>query len=173
MQQDFSCVEADVLIIGGGSAGAMAAIRAKEVNPNQKVVVLEKGNIQYSGCIARGMDALNIVAIPGLDTPELYVESNRIACQGVMDEPQALVMAERSWELMQKLESWDVCFPTDARGNYELLQVHPKGKFAATMKEVFKSTFSTDVIERWLKKAELDEEVRAYIREKTEQFKAH
>ncbi len=52
-----------------------------------------------------------------------------------MDEPQALVMAERSWELMQKLESWDVCFPTDARGNYELLQVHPKGKFAATMKE--------------------------------------
>ena len=53
-------VYTDVLIIGGGSAGAMAAIRAKEVDPSQRVTVFEKGDILYSGCIARGMDALNI-----------------------------------------------------------------------------------------------------------------
>jgi succinate dehydrogenase/fumarate reductase flavoprotein subunit len=130
-----SRVYADILIIGGGSAGAMAAIRAKEVNPGQKVVVFEKGHILYSGCIARGMDALNIVAVPGITTPELYVESNGIACEGIMDEPVNYRMAQRSYPLMKKLESWGVFFPQDKDGNYELLQVHPKGKFCLAMKE--------------------------------------
>jgi len=128
-------VQADVLIIGGGSAGAMAAIRAKEVNPSQRVVVFEKGHILYSGCIARGMDALNIVAVPGMTTPELYVESNGMACEGIMDEPVNYRMAERSYPLMKKLESWGVFFPKDKDGKYELLQVHPKGKFCLSMKE--------------------------------------
>ena len=130
-----SHVQADVLIIGGGSAGAMAAIRAKEVDPSQKVVVFEKGHILYSGCIARGMDALNIVAVPGMTTPDLYVESNRIACGDIMDEPVNFLMAERSYAMMKKLEGWGVFFPKDADGKYELLQVHPKGKFCLAMKE--------------------------------------
>jgi succinate dehydrogenase/fumarate reductase flavoprotein subunit len=128
-------VEADVLIIGGGSAGAMAAIRAKEVNPSQRVMVFEKGHILYSGCIARGMDALNIVAVPGVATPELYVESNGLACEGIMDEPVNYTMAERSYPLMKKLERWGIFFPKDSQGNYEILQVHPKGRFCLTMKE--------------------------------------
>ena len=135
MQFRESHVQADVLIIGGGSAGAMAAIRAKTANPSQKVVVFEKGHILYSGCIARGMDALNIVAVPGQTTPDLYVESNGMACEGIMDEPVNHRMAERSWEMMKRLESWGVFFPQDKDGNYELLQVHPKGKFCLSMKE--------------------------------------
>jgi succinate dehydrogenase/fumarate reductase flavoprotein subunit len=135
MKPDFPVVQADILIVGGGSAGAMAAIRAKELNPRQEVVVLEKGDAKYSGCIARGMDALNIVAVPGVATPELYVESNSLACEGIMDEPVNYKMAERSWGLMQKLVSWGVCFPVDEKGDYEILQVHPKGRFCVTMKE--------------------------------------
>ena len=135
MKPDFPVIQGDILIIGGGSAGAMAAIRAKELNPRQEVVVLEKGDAKYSGCIARGMDALNIVAVPGVATPELYVESNSLACEGIMDEPVNYKMAERSWELMQKLVSWGVCFPVDEKGDYEILQVHPKGRFCVTMKE--------------------------------------
>jgi succinate dehydrogenase/fumarate reductase flavoprotein subunit len=128
-------VYTDVLVIGGGSAGAMAAIRAREVDASQKVAVFEKGHILYSGCIARGMDALNIVAVPGQTTPELYVESNGIACEGIMDEPASYRMAERSWPMMKRLEDWGVFFPRDKDGNYELLQVHPKGKFCLAMKE--------------------------------------
>ena len=135
MTVDYPVIEADVLIIGGDNAGAMTALRAKEVNPEQNVVVFEKGDIKYSGCIARGMDALNIVALPGMDSPKLYVESNSIACHGIMDEPQAYIMAKRSWALLQKLESWDVCFPINEKGRYEVLQVHPKGKFCLTIKE--------------------------------------
>jgi succinate dehydrogenase/fumarate reductase flavoprotein subunit len=135
MKHDYPVIDADVLILGGGSAGSMAAIRAKEVDPGQSVVVFEKGDMKYSGCIARGMDALNIVAVPGLDSVETYVEANSIACQGIMDEPVAYEMCRRSWDLMKKLESWGVCFPTDEKGNYEVLQVHPKGRFCVTMKE--------------------------------------
>jgi succinate dehydrogenase/fumarate reductase flavoprotein subunit len=81
------------------------------------------------------MDALNIVALPGVATPELYVESNRLACEGIMDEPVNLHMAQRSHQMMQRLESWDVCFPVDEKGNYDVLQVHPEGRFCVTMKE--------------------------------------
>ena len=131
----YPTVSCDVLIVGGGSAGAMAAIHAKEMAPNQKVMVLEKGDAKYSGCIARGMDALNIVAVPGVSSPELYVESNGMACEGIMDEPVNYRMAERSWDLMQKLVDWGVYFPVDDDGNYDILQIHPKGKFCVTMKE--------------------------------------
>jgi succinate dehydrogenase/fumarate reductase flavoprotein subunit len=81
------------------------------------------------------MDALNIVAVPGVSTPELYVESNSLACDGIMDEQPSYHMAQRSWQMLKKLESWDVCFPVDEKGEYEVLQVHPKGRFCVTMKE--------------------------------------
>ncbi len=68
-------IETDFLIVGGGSAGCMAAIRALEIRPDLKVVIFEKSDITYSGSIARGMDALNIVAIPNFTSPELYVEA--------------------------------------------------------------------------------------------------
>lgn len=67
--QPYMTLSADVLIVGGGSAGVMAAIRAKQMDPGQRVVVFEKGDVQYSGCIARGMDAMNIVAVPGPKRP--------------------------------------------------------------------------------------------------------
>ncbi len=127
-------IDTDILVVGGGSAGCLAAIRAKEVDPSLDVTVFEKGNLMYSGCIAQGMDALNIVAIPGLTTPELYVEANTIACEGVVDAPPSYVMAKRSYELLKKLEGWGVYFPKKD-GRYETLKVHPKGEFLVSMKE--------------------------------------
>jgi len=128
-------LEADVLIIGGGSAGCMAANRVLSLNPQLKVVIFEKGDIKYSGSIARGMDALNVVAIPNVTTPELFVESNTLACGGILDEPPAFEMARRSFDLLKELESWGVYFPVDKDGSYRTLQLHPKGKFLTAMEE--------------------------------------
>ena len=128
-------LKADILIIGGGSAGCLAANRALEINPELKVVIFEKGDIKYSGSIARGMDALNIVAIPNFTTPELYVESNTLACDGILDAPPSHEMAKRSFPLLKKLEGWGVYFPQDAKGNYRTLQYHPIGNFLAAMEE--------------------------------------
>jgi succinate dehydrogenase/fumarate reductase flavoprotein subunit len=129
------CINSDLLIIGGGSAGCMAAIRALEVNPRLKVVVFEKADIKYSGSIARGMDALNVVAIPGLTSPELYVEAVKSSCQGIVDAAPSYEMARRSFGTLKKLEGWGVRFPKDKNGQYRTLKYHVKGRFQTAMEE--------------------------------------
>ena len=128
-------IEADFLIIGGGSAGCMAAIRALELNPKLRVVIFEKSDLKYGGSIARGMDALNIVAIPNFTTPELYVEAITEGCAGICDAGPSHVMAARSFELLNKLASWGVCFPRDEKGNFKTLKYHVKGEFQTCMEE--------------------------------------
>jgi succinate dehydrogenase/fumarate reductase flavoprotein subunit len=128
-------IDADLLIIGGGSAGCMAAIRAMEIDPKLKVVIFEKGDIKYSGSIARGMDALNVVVIPDLTSPELYVESITSSCQGVADTAPSYEMARRSYGMLKKLEGWGVRFPKDKDGQYRTLKYHVKGRFQTAMEE--------------------------------------
>ncbi|MGY4410454.1 succinate dehydrogenase/fumarate reductase flavoprotein subunit [Bradyrhizobium sp. LB7.1] len=65
-------VSCDVLVIGGGTAGPMAALKAKLKNPKANVVLLEKANVKRSGAISMGMDGLNNAVIPGYATPEQY-----------------------------------------------------------------------------------------------------
>ena len=128
-------IETDFLIIGGGSAGCMAAIRALEIRPDLKLVIFEKSDIAYSGSIARGMDALNIVAIPNFTSPELYVEAITEGSAGVVDAKPSHVMAERSFDLLKKLQKWGVYFPTDESGNFKTLKYHVKGRFQTAMEE--------------------------------------
>ena len=128
-------METDFLIIGGGSAGCIAAMHALQLNPDLNVTIFEKSDIVYGGSIARGMDALNIVAIPGQTTAELYLESVRAMTAGVVDAGPSYVMAERSYALLKEMESWGVTFPKDENGQYKTLKYHVKGKFQTAMDE--------------------------------------
>ena len=49
-----NAVETDVLIIGGGLAGCMAAIKAAE-GQGLKVTLVDKSNTVASGCAASGI----------------------------------------------------------------------------------------------------------------------
>lgn len=129
-----STINTDILIIGGGSSGIMSALKAKEANPDQRVVVFEKGHMKYSGSIPRGMDALNIVTVPGVATPEDYVDDAVVGCEGILDEGPSYEMAKKSWPLMQKLIDWGVNFPK-YDGEYEIVQAHVKKGYTVTMKE--------------------------------------
>ena len=40
----YAAILVDVLVIGGGTAGPMAAAKAKEANPQLRVLLLEKAN---------------------------------------------------------------------------------------------------------------------------------
>lgn len=131
----YELLEADLLIIGGGSAGCIAAIRALKRNPDMKVVIFEKSDLKYGGSIARGMDALNIVSIPGRTTPDMYVEAILSSSEGVCDYGPHYVMAERSYELLKELEGWGVNFPRDENGDFKTLKYHVKGEFQACMEE--------------------------------------
>jgi NADPH-dependent 2,4-dienoyl-CoA reductase/sulfur reductase-like enzyme len=48
-------METDVLVVGGGTAGPMAAVKAKEKNPKLRVMLLEKANVKRSGAISMGL----------------------------------------------------------------------------------------------------------------------
>ncbi|MFX1343315.1 MAG: FAD-dependent oxidoreductase, partial [Promethearchaeota archaeon] len=126
-------LETDVLVIGGGSAGCMAAIAALEQNPDADVLIIEKGEIHRSGSIARGMDALNIVVQPGKSSPELYLEATQITADGILASKPSYVLAEKSYSILKRLEGWGVQFPRDKEGKYVSLQVHPKGAFLVEM----------------------------------------
>ena len=65
-----SQVDCDVLVLGGGTAGPMAAIRARQQDPSARVILIEKANVKRSGAICMGMDGLNNTVIPGYATPE-------------------------------------------------------------------------------------------------------
>ena len=131
----YQTLETDFLIIGGGSAGCIAAMRALQIDPNLDVTIFEKSDLLYGGSIARGMDALNIVAIPGRTTAELYLEAIRLGAGGVVDAAPSYVMAERSYALLKEMESWGVEFPKDENGEYKTLKYHIKGEFQTAMDE--------------------------------------
>jgi len=129
-----NAVYTDFLIVGGGPAGCMAAIRAKEMNPEMEVTILEKAEISRSGAAGRGMDALNNVVVPGIGTVEEYLEAVEIVADGVFDPEISKVIAERSFGILQRLEDWGVAFPRDKDGDYIVNQFHPKGRFLVEMR---------------------------------------
>jgi succinate dehydrogenase/fumarate reductase flavoprotein subunit len=116
---EIEMINTDILVIGGGSAGCMAAIAASDAAPNLDITILEKANIRRSGTLATGMDALNIVAVPGLSTPEEYVKGIDLDhLRGVIDEDLHYVLADKSIAMLKKLEGWGVEFEKDDTGQY-------------------------------------------------------
>jgi succinate dehydrogenase/fumarate reductase flavoprotein subunit len=128
-------MKTDVLVIGGGTAGTMAAIKAKQANPEGEVLVLEKANIRRSGAIAMGMDGVNTAVIPGNSTPEQYVREITIANDGILNQSAVYQTGKLGFSVIQELETWGVKFQKDAQGEYDLKQVHRVGKYVLPMPE--------------------------------------
>lgn len=128
-------LKADVLIVGGGTAGTMAAIKAKQSFPDCEVLILEKANIRRSGAIAMGMDGVNTAVIPGNSTPEQYVREITISNDGILNQKAVYQTGKLGFEVIQELESWGVKFQKDHEGNYDLKQVHRVGKYVLPMPE--------------------------------------
>lgn len=128
-------LQTDVLVIGGGTAGTMAGIKAKQSNPDGDVLILEKANIRRSGAIAMGMDGVNTAVIPGHSTPEQYTREITIANDGILHQKAVLATGRLGYETIQELESWGVQFQKDIQGDYDVKQVHRVGKYVLPMPE--------------------------------------
>lgn len=125
----------DILIIGGGTAGPMAAIKAKQANPELKVLLLEKANVKRSGAISMGMDGLNNAVVPGHATPEQYVKEITIANDGIVNQKTVMAYAQNSFSMIEELNSWGVKFEKDATGDYAVRKVHHMGTYVLPMPE--------------------------------------
>lgn len=128
-------IDTDILVIGGGAAGSVAAIKAKEASPQATVTLLEKADIRRSGNICMGMDGLNNAVIPGHATPENYVKEITMANDGIVNQKALLAYAERSFSMVQQLEQWGVKFQKTATGDYDVKKVHHLGSYLLPMPE--------------------------------------
>jgi succinate dehydrogenase/fumarate reductase flavoprotein subunit len=126
-------VDCDILVIGGGTAGPMAAYKAKVKNPKARVVLLEKANVKRSGAISMGMDGLNNAVIPGHATPEQYVKEITVANDGICDQAPVYKYAERCFEIIQELDKFGIRFQKDEKGDFDVKKVHHIGTYVLPM----------------------------------------
>ncbi|TCM61188.1 succinate dehydrogenase/fumarate reductase flavoprotein subunit [Acinetobacter calcoaceticus] len=128
-------LEYDIVIIGGGTAGPMAAIKAKQANKDLKVLIIEKANVKRSGAISMGMDGLNNAVIPGYATPEQYTKEITIANDGIVNQNTIYAYAKNSFKTIQQLDQWGVKFEKDETGEFAVKKVHHLGAYVLPMPE--------------------------------------
>jgi len=110
-------LDTDILIIGGGAAGCMAAIEAKKLDRNIRCVVMEKAHIERSGCLAMGLNAINAYLTTG-QTPETYVEYVKEEFFGVIREDLVYSIAKGLNESVKQVEALGLPVEKDQNGNY-------------------------------------------------------
>jgi succinate dehydrogenase/fumarate reductase flavoprotein subunit len=132
-QQSARRVTCDVLVVGGGTAGTMAALTAADLGAD--VLVLEKAHIRHSGALAMGMDGVNNAVIPGKATPEQYVAEITQANDGIINQRAVMQTARRGFAMIQRLESLGVKFEKDEHGEYAVRKVHRVGSYVLPMPE--------------------------------------
>lgn len=109
-------IHTDVLIIGGGTAGCYAALTIRK-HSNLSVIVAEKANIQRSGCLAAGVNAINAYIVKGRK-PEDYVDYAVHDADGIAREDLLLTMSERLNQVTAELEKLGLVILKDENGEY-------------------------------------------------------
>ncbi|MFJ9714406.1 fumarate reductase/succinate dehydrogenase flavoprotein subunit [Streptomyces sp. NPDC101213] len=145
----------DVLVIGGGTAGTMAALTAAEHGAD--VLLLEKAHVRHSGALAMGMDGVNNAVIPGRAEPDDYVAEITRANDGIVDQSTVRRTATRGFAMVQRLESYGVKFEKDEHGEYAVRQVHRSGSYVLPMPE---GKDVKKVLYRQLRRREMRERIR-------------
>ncbi|MEN3321812.1 MAG: hypothetical protein V7643_5214 [Mycobacterium sp.] len=126
-------LDCDVLVIGGGTAGTMAALTAAE--HGARVLLLEKAHVRHSGALAMGMDGVNNAVIPGKASPEDYVAEITRANDGIVNQRTIYQTATRGFAMVQRLERYGVKFDKDEHGEYAVRRVHRSGSYVLPMPE--------------------------------------
>ena len=127
----FSEHEADVLVVGGGFGGCVAACVAAEKGVN--VTMLMKGTLQSGGSARAGLQGgLNIFPrsevkvyssageARGTWKPQdldRFWKSVEIQAEGLLNKEFTRYLIERSWEMLPKLESYGLKLTTKSLGD--------------------------------------------------------
>ncbi|NMO04447.1 fumarate reductase/succinate dehydrogenase flavoprotein subunit [Gordonia sp. TBRC 11910] len=130
---DAQRLDCDVLVIGGGTAGSMAALTAAE--NGARVLLLDKAHVRHSGALAMGMDGVNNAVIPGKASPEDYVAEITRANDGIVDQRTVYQTATRGFAMISRLERYGVKFEKDEYGEYAVRRVHRSGSYVLPMPE--------------------------------------
>ena len=116
MDLEIRTLTTDFLIIGGGTAGCYAALTFCEASGGS-VLIAEKADIERSGCLAAGVNAINAYIVPG-KTPQDYVDYARADAQGIVRGDLLLTMAEGLNRTAARMESLGLTILKDDQGRY-------------------------------------------------------
>jgi adenylylsulfate reductase subunit A len=123
MQDGWTTIDTDLLVVGGGVAGSMAAIPALEAG--LQVVICEKGKVlDHCGSIGCGVDHYLTVMDTGpeWDTPEFLIKHVPELTDGIVDMAVAGRVIREMPRIFRKLESLGVDFKDKKTGTYYRLR---------------------------------------------------
>jgi len=104
-------IDTDVLVIGGGLAGCMAAIKASEYGV--KVTIAEKANTLSSGCAGTGIDhAWAYIPIiheqMGWTIDDLIEDHTQLIARGFINKDLLRLVAKENYDRMLDLEKFGI-----------------------------------------------------------------
>lgn len=99
----------DILILGGGGAGLMAALHAYEADPSLDISVACKGIVGQSGCTRLVQGGYNAV-LNSKDSLELHFKDTVKAGAFLNEQELVWIMVSRAPEVVCELESRFGCF---------------------------------------------------------------
>lgn len=109
-------ITADVLVIGGGTAGCYAALTLGQSN-RLSVVIAEKADIKRSGCLAAGVNAINAYVVKG-KRPQDYADYAARDAEGIVRWDLLLTAAEHFNEVTADMEKLGLVILKDENGEY-------------------------------------------------------
>lgn len=117
-QQKEIRVETDVLVLGAGAAGCLAAIGARE--QGVKVVIVDKGALASCGCIGAGQDhyGSHLNTGPAWDSDEAANKWYSLPGWGVSPKLVEKTFTKVVGPMRKRLESWGVEFYKNPDGTY-------------------------------------------------------
>ncbi|MYZ47936.1 FAD-binding protein [Propylenella binzhouense] len=119
LRADWRTIDTDLLVIGGGVAGSMAAIPALEAGLD--VVVCEKGRVlDNCGSVGCGVDHYLTVmeSGPEWDTPEFLLRHLPQLTDGIVDMAVASRVIHEMPRILRKIEGMGVDFKDPRTGDY-------------------------------------------------------
>lgn len=106
----------ELLIIGGGAAGAFAGIKAGEEGTLDTIVV-DKGHIKRSGCLASGINAINAYLDEDEDINN-YIQYVKNEFEEIVREDLLYTIGKKLNSVTKDIESYGLTILKDGNGNY-------------------------------------------------------
>jgi len=101
--------ETDILILGSGGAGLLAAIHAHRTNPDLNITIAVKGLMGKCGCTRMVQGGYN-VALSDADSVERHFMDTIVGGKWIVDQDLAWKLCETAVERVRELENEMGCF---------------------------------------------------------------
>jgi succinate dehydrogenase / fumarate reductase flavoprotein subunit/fumarate reductase flavoprotein subunit len=109
MIDSYETIKTDLLILGGGGAGLLAAIHAHDVAPELAITVVVKALFGKGGCTRLVQGGFNAVLDPG-DSIQRHFEDTIAAGSFINNQELAWTLVTRAPDVIQELENRHGCY---------------------------------------------------------------